>query len=775
MAKKSSGGGLLLLLLIAAIAAIPKEAWVVIGVVAALGFVVYLNQKSQSPRSPSPPEVPSVRRLPSQPRVQLTISTGYGRAAGSQPDPHVTSEQCWVPPGRVARIGDLSIPAGMVYVGARLGAIKGFEIEPALIDATLPVRGTGPAQRMPYWPSYSGITAEARGEFLQWLVTGRRDPSVQLGCVFLFLYGLERRLLHDAVAAAEVVTEERGALLAEVEALLTVYGESGSFRGYATALVDVLGATGAQSDLVYNRPPPEPNGHRGLRWTHKVALGQAARDGIPLSAAWAYSWLMHDELTPHRTAAQRCPDEFKRVFQAMYTQRYGSGLLLPVNKTRLRVTYRPANASFPGPVALEVGALPDVTVLKRPIEELRSLSSDANDALAPFSRYIGKNPEKRGTMDAIALLPPVLWPRESLTGLANWLRRLGVAKGPQVAKMQELLQHFPAWSTMNRERAIGLAVALEYLGVGIDPDVRFGAGVPTQDSEVGLFSLPRELRGKAPTAAYAVAALTMQLAASVAAADGVSAEEKVHLEETVERMQHLEPHERLRLHAHLLGLIRSQPRLNTLKSQIDPLTKEQRQAIGGLVITVAHVDGQQTPAELKVLAKIYRLLGLSEETMYRDAHQAATEPVTVAPAGGAQGGYPIPAPPMRRAAAVGALDPQRVAHLKEESAKVSAMLGSIFANSDDSQHSEEPIESARPVTTLAGLDVEHSGFASALLGRPTWTREELEDLAADQGILLDGALERVNEAFLDAYSQPLFEGDGPVTINSAVLKELEPV
>ena len=60
-----------------------------------------------------------------------------------------------------------------------------------------------------------------------------------------------------------------------------------------------------------------------------------------------------------------------------------------------------------------------------------------------------------------------------------------------------------------------------------------------------------------------------------------------------------------------------------------------------------------------------------------------------------------------------------------------------------------------------------------LLIRYKWTRAELEDLAADRGIMLDGALEQVNEAFAEAYGEPLIEGHDPVDVNKNVLKELE--
>jgi hypothetical protein len=566
--KKTSGAGIILLLLLGAILSIPKEAWEVIGTVAGLCLLVYLIRKSTSAREGAPDRTPDSRHalVARRIRPELSFSVRSGRDDVA-PDPLMTSALCWVPPGRSAAVANVTLASGMLYVGSGMPSVSGGEIEPALIDPALPVRRTDSAQRMPYWPSYSQISPEARAEYLNWLSTGRRDPSVQLGYVFLFFYGLERRLLHDAKSAGEEVAAERPALVAELQSLLHVYGDSGSFHGYASSLLDALAVSEPLPDRPYASAAPEPSGGRGMRLIHKIALGKAALDAAPVPASWAYSWLMSDEMSPRRRAALRCPEEFKRIFLAMYTLRYGQGMVLPVSKTRLKVSYRPASASFSTPLTFGTAGLPDITVLKRPIDELRALAMEASETLSPYSRFIGRNPEKRATMDATALLPPLLWPRESLAGLANWLRRLGVGREPQIATLRDLLRHFPEWTTMNRDRAVGLAVALEYLGVGIDPDVRWGAAVPGEAISVALFKITREDRGKVGSAAYAVAALTVQLAVAVAVADGVTAEERKYIEDSIDRMEHLEAYERYRLHAHLKWLIQVQPSLTPLKVQ----------------------------------------------------------------------------------------------------------------------------------------------------------------------------------------------------------------
>ena len=52
------------------------------------------------------------------------------------------------------------------------------------------------------------------------------------------------------------------------------------------------------------------------------------------------------------------------------------------------------------------------------------------------------------------------------------------------------------------------------------------------------------------------------------------------------------------------------------------------------------------------------------------------------------------------------------------------------------------------------------------------TRSELEEIAAEGDMMLDGALEHINEAAYDSFDEPFTEGDDPININQDILKEL---
>ena len=121
-----------------------------------------------------------------------------------------------------------TIPGGMIWVGSTMAHGYG-QIDPALVNPRLPVDMRRPdwdAASVGYWPSYTDITSRQRAAYLSWLAHGRRAPGVPICYVFLFFYGLERRVL-DAIDMRAAQTAdglaELAAIRAEIKALRDVY------------------------------------------------------------------------------------------------------------------------------------------------------------------------------------------------------------------------------------------------------------------------------------------------------------------------------------------------------------------------------------------------------------------------------------------------------------------------------------------------------------------------------------------------------------------------
>lgn len=355
--KRSSGAGGLLLIglvfVVGALSAVPKEVWATlvvlvaayavlklvksdkkvtpversaaVAVVTQSGTAEALSETNEQQAGGASAEVQRGLRAPrANARVAhadelVRVLAPQPKSAGFQiPQPNSEIRPTrqdparWVPPGEEVSLAGFQLTGGMLYVGSGLRALNGVT-EPALLNPHLHVAGgvvDESIRLMGYWPSYSDISPEARRAYLQWLARGRTNPLADMGYVFLFFYGLERRSLLDApkdgTAAGEIP-----AIVAEVRRLMTLYGASGSFRRYATSFLEYLEAeTRAQGLLDLENPPETEPGYE-LPLTLRLGLGQMALRGIPVPAAWAHAWVLSDPNINRRTPVTRCAEAFK--------------------------------------------------------------------------------------------------------------------------------------------------------------------------------------------------------------------------------------------------------------------------------------------------------------------------------------------------------------------------------------------------------------------------------------------------------------------------------
>jgi hypothetical protein len=189
----------------------------------------------------------------------------------------------WRPVGQAAHAGGYTIHGGLVYAGSGLAAEKGRMPEPALIDPRLPVDARAPdyaGTKMGYWPPYASIPSECRAAYLHWLLDGRRAPSAYIGYVFLYFYGLERRLLVDSLSSP-TARAEHPALVREVGRLLSIYRANGSFRGYASDLLRFVSLGGGPRHCPASAATRSATAAAGRLKPYQPSPKAATRAGVP--------------------------------------------------------------------------------------------------------------------------------------------------------------------------------------------------------------------------------------------------------------------------------------------------------------------------------------------------------------------------------------------------------------------------------------------------------------------------------------------------------------
>ena len=691
----------------------------------------------------------------------------------------------WVPVGTAIEIAGLTVPGGMLYVGKELRPPNGVGPDPALINPQLPVDRRRPdwsGSSVGYWPSYSTISAQARAAYLTWLAGGKSHPGVPISWVFLFFYGLERRVIVDAAEGGPAAAD-REPIAAEVRRLLDIYGGHSSFHNYASQFLLLIEALTTTASLA-EAAPPRTSGSWPIPYQLGSGLGRFAAEGKPVPADWALSWVhFHPDIYP-RTPAQRCPGEFEQLFRARYAAHHGAGIRIRPDTTPLRHTYVAASSGI-GQVSITSG-LPDVLQLATPTTALKALVEECTDKLDTYSRYLGRHPDAKDTLAAIALLPAELVDHNNseVQRLTAWVyERLG-QRHQAVVDGRQLISFWPAadLGSIAKADVVALAQLLGSLGVGVEPDVRLGGPVLSGGSAVVFRAMPGQ--PSAASASYAAATLMLHLAAAVSLADGqVSDAERAQLRTHLASAMHLTDPERVRLEAHMAWLLAGDAKLSGISRRLAVLDQPQRESVGDFLITIATVDGIISPAEITILIKIFRLLGLDPASVHSRLHAVsatsmpATEPIVVLPGTNSAQGLAVPPRPADQVTTTELLrlDETAIAAKLADTAAVSALLGSIFA--EEAPHAIQTPPSIRlePDThepSVTGLDASHSALLRTLAERGSWSRADLESECAAVALMPDGALDTLNEAAYEMAGDPLADGDDLIHINLEVAREM---
>ena len=510
-----------------------------------------------------------------------------------------------------------------------------------------------------------------------------------------------------------------------------------------------------------------------------LALGRMAAKSEPLTADWLLSWhLCHPE-TRLRTPAKRAFAEFKGYFLCLFDQEFPNGFKLRVPKRRLKLMYHASSGNFAINLSENLGEVPDVSSLSSPLSTAQAIADNASDGLDKYSRYLGRNPEGRGTIEAHAFLPEAIWslfPCPEKEELRIWVANQVDAGG--LVPVEDVIEQLEGArpNKVGKRQLIGVADALARLGVGMAPDPRFALRQPRFGEPVVLFHLPRDIVTiESPSEAYRSAIVSLAVGTLVAHADGrIDASEREHLAVQIDTNQSVTEAERARLHANLSWMAAVPPDMSMLRSRLRNATESARSALGQLAVVAAGADGTIDPEEIRTIEKLYTAMGLERERVYTDLHalSSTSEPITVRSADITPREFAIPSPPRETPAGTVTLDAARVSAVMADTVRVSQVLGDIFA--DDEDDDEEVVDDrvSDADNRFGGLDAPHRAVASVLITRHQWTEAEVAALADEQQLMVAGALETINEWAFESLGDALIEQYDGYEVNGDLAQEL---
>lgn len=739
-----------------------------------------------------------VSRLPTESQPQ-----GYSISSAIKSQP-----PRWISHSERIRVAEREVTLALSYVGTT--GLAG-EDDPATqwtIDPTRPVlwEGNPHVEIYPYRPAYDGLSPVARGAYLRWHDGGRVDPSMPVTYVELFLMGVSAHVGRNSGA---LPSGEAAYLARELRRLNQLYFRNTPHQ--STRCSELLVLLSALDDELPAPTEPEPFVPNRQYWAiplgFPIRLGRVLKAGEPVSPSLALEWLMVTG-SSFRTPVERAPDAFQSLFARRLEREYPRGFVVPTPKSRL--AYRvwcPSGGSDWRTVTTQV---PDYSRLSAPLDKLRAVALASTEELEPYSRYLGREgTDKADTTEARLLLPESIWPKDLVDAIDALASRIG--EGMLVMKMDELLA---ALGSSHREHVLSKAgwerlssgllkrgLALEWAAKGPPTATVASSAI---DPRVAVFHFGAVPANPAPDRgdrerAFDEATLALQLALFLvqndvaAGRDGnttLGGRDLVRLQRAVMAQPSIDANDRRRLIARLRLRHEKAVTLPPLRKAMTALSTASIDRLLRMLGDVAHDDGEVSPAEIGALRKIYRAFGRNQDDVYALLHGAASGLTAAVSDQSAQSGVSS----VKTLPAAGGnafqLDAARLAALEAETHAVQAMLAQIFV--DDAAIDADQLDSAKSTETttsreqdtrpdvshanrvhspvLAGLDALHDSLARAMLEKREHRRDELINLANSFGLMLDGALERINEAAYDTWNAPFAEGEDPLELSPEAIQ-----
>lgn len=674
----------------------------------------------------------------------------------------------WVLPGDMITVAGVAISGGYIYLGQRMkpsdqesGGYYDDGSEASLIDDTCKIQPTSfyyEDSSLGYWPSFSSLSPEARGAYVSWLASDRSDPSCPIGYVFIYLYGLERKALVDSTDQNVSDAEFRN-LFNEISRLRSVFNENRSFRGYSTQLLEAMSILRPNMDLA-TALDSDSGFSNGMQF--KLALAKTVHEGVPVSAELALKWVINHTEYALRTPARRCAKEFAALFKRRYALKYGEGLVVKANKTRLRLDYTPASPSLRG-VRLPVPDLPDPSALKGPVQKIMALAEICTDELDAYSRYLGRKGTSVNDTAAIMLLPSEIVNESAekiLSSFKLWADE-AILGNEGLVSVAEFWAHMNAScpTKINKKEADLMQAFALKMGYSLAPDPYYHLVKADVDGALVLF--PAAEGGRfSPSAEFISAVMTLRLGAMVALIDNSldQAEQKV-LENAINNNTGFTDDEKRSLHAYLTWQLHTPANMTGMKSRIELMGAAGKAAVGKVIVSVACSDGTIAPAEIKQLEKIYSSLGLDPSSVSSNIHQHSAvehDLVSSVPAVQPTAGF--------------TLDANVLARHESATDDVRKLLNTIFTEEEP----EEPVSAAASLTEAGGLDSAHSQLYRSLLEKEQWSRKEATELCGNLNLMLGGALEVINDWSYAVVDAPVLDdADDDIWVDLEIAKELE--
>ena len=337
-------------------------------------------------------------------------------------------------------------------------------------------------------------------------------------------------------------------------------------------------------------------------------------------------------------------------------------------------------------------------------------------------------------------LPPVLWSGDEAAALLRL--KEAIKNKMYLMYMDELKKEFFNLTPFSKSSLLDFAYSLETENIAMEPDI---ISFPDLAGDKFIFHL---LKNKIPeprvNMPYHFCRRITELA--------VSAYMLCNPGKTTFKLYFpikLDDYFYERLKGYTLLLMRDPPSLLQCIRRLRVNDENDKQHIIRYIRDYIFEDCNTSYEAISVIEKLYKGFGFSKEKLYSDLHSGN-----------------VSAPSAKNASVN--LNKEKIKQLREDSDHVSSMLSDIFRDDEAAECASPKTDSKQETAGHFNFDKAETNFLKTILSRAEWGREELAEKARQQGLLLDGFMEIVNEAAYNEFDEALIEGDEIITVNTDI-------
>jgi len=592
----------------------------------------------------------------------------------------------------------------MVYVS---DVSLGWGCEPSAICRSQEVakRATS-MEDLPYFPNYESINPNQRATYLDWLARGRRDDDPDLlptGYLFLFFYGIERRVLWDG--------DRDPVLWNEVLGLLQIYGLSRKSWSVASYFGDFLHYTayamGPEQYAGVCLSLLESQGKRLSETARAFALANHVRMERPVDWNLAHLVAMNLEESRRSVVTERTGEAFKSMFRKRFEESYPTGLVLKTSKRNQRVHYRCGNSTLGSGTQMStprtsgvwppgfVMDVPGVMVVPSQFKKLSMIWNQCIEDLSGYSRAVtrlasAKSVSNQDRMAAYLALPLAIRKEHRHPLIEEFDQVLQAC--PEIdgirfvpVSVLAILLGFAERPNLTGSQCDDVTTAVESLGFTLAPHpglLNFPLG---WSQEVGV---ARCAASPVDEAKLGGLLRLLFLAVLVASADGEVDETELQVFHRASDVQ--DEFSRIQIAATEAALLRdTQVAARLLPKIAKSVPRAERMGVFKLLVHIAGCDDVISSDENRLLRKIAKAFELGDNALDDVlTDDSAFQTITVACGRAGTRGEAIPQRPGATAVPVFSLDMERIAALTKETAEVVSILSKALA--DEGGH-DEPV------------------------------------------------------------------------------------